>query len=201
MAKDFHQVVSERRSVRIFERRPVDMSALRRILETALLAPSAHNSQPVRFFVIEDNQLRKQLVGRMSEEYLRDLLTDGVNDSEAESTVARSRSLLLSAPALILAGLTMKDMWKYPDDLRNSHEYVMAVQSTAAAIQNALLAARAEGLASCWLCAPLFAKQAIVETLGLGGDIDPQAFVVLGHSSDAPDMPPRKPFDEIVVVL
>ncbi len=201
MMRDFYDVVSSRRSVRVFEEKPVDLASIRKVLEVATLAPSAHNSQPARFFVIPKGDVRTQMVNRMSEEYLRDLLDDGGAQEPAEETVSRSRKLLMSAPVLILAALTMKDMWKYSDDERNLHEHTMAVQSTAAAIQNALLAACAEGLASCWLCAPLFTKRAIVETLELGDDVEPQAFILLGHTSVPPEMPQRKPLEEIVQML
>jgi coenzyme F420-0:L-glutamate ligase/coenzyme F420-1:gamma-L-glutamate ligase len=201
MASDFYYVVSERRSVRLFEERPVENTVLKRILATTILAPSAHNAQPARFFVIPQGKMRMNLIDVMSEAYLRDLINDVVDENEAKEIVERSRSVLNSAPVLILAALTMREMWTYPDDERKSHEYVMAVQSTAAAIQNLLLSAQAEGLASCWLCAPLFTKRLVVETLDLEDDIEPQAFIILGHSTRLPRMPQRKPYEEIVHIL
>ncbi len=145
--------------------------------------------------------IRKHLVEKMVEIYLGDLINDNVDAKQAQERVERSKTILLNAPVLILAGLTMRNMWKYSDEERSSYEYAMAIQSTAASIQNLLLSAHAEGLASCWLCAPLFAKRTVIEMLGLDRDIDPQAFIVLGYSLQSIPMPHRKAFEEIVHML
>lgn len=201
MTSEFYDKVRNRRSVRFFNEKSVEKKVLRKILETSMYAPSAHNSQPTRFFVIPKGKMRINLVDKMSEVYFTDLINDNMDEKRAKETVERSGSIFKSAPVLILAALTMRDMWKYPDNERQSHEHVMAVQSTAAAIQTLLLAAQAEGYASCWLCAPLFTKKLIVEMLNLDNDIEPQAFIVLGHSSTRPPMPKRKSFEEIVHML
>ncbi len=201
MALDFYDVVYGRRSVRLFEERRIEDRTLRKILETALAAPSAHNAQPARFFVIPKGKLRNTLLQKMAEAYLKDLLSDKTEETKAKEIVERSMMILQKAPVLVLAGLTMEDMWVYPDDKRKSHEYTMAVQSTAASVQNLLLAAFCEGVASCWLCAPLFARDIVVETLDIDRIIDPQAFIILGYSSKTIDMPSRKAFEEVVQVL
>lgn len=201
MTSDFYRAIYGRRSVRCFDELPVDESVLRRVLETVIVAPSAHNSQPERFYVIPYGVFRKHLVEKMAEIYLGDLINDNVDAKQAQERVERSKTILLNAPVLILAGLTMRNMWKYSDEERSSYEYAMAIQSTAASIQNLLLSAHAEGLASCWLCAPLFAKRTVIEMLGLDRDIDPQAFIVLGYSLQSIPMPHRKAFEEIVHML
>jgi nitroreductase len=60
----------------------------------------------------------------------------------------------------------------------------MAVQSTALAGQNLLLAAHALGLASCWMCAPLFCPDVVAETLGLPEDWQPQALIAVGYAAE-----------------
>lgn len=201
MALDFYDVVYGRRSVRIFEEKQVEARTLKKILETTLAAPSAHNAQPARFFVIPRGKMRDTMLQQMAEAHLRDLLNDKMEERKAREVVERSKMILQNAPILVLVGLTMKDMWAYPDDKRKSHEYIMAVQSTAASVQNLLLAAFCEGVASCWLCAPLFARNVVVEALGIDRNIDPQAFIILGYSSKKIDMPGRKAFEEVVHML
>lgn len=187
--------------MRLFEEKQIEEPTLRRILESTVAAPSAHNAQPARFFVIPKGELRDTLLRKMADAYLRDLVSDKMEENKAKKTVERSKIILQKAPVLILAGLTMEDMWTYPDDKRKSHEYIMAVQSTAASIQNLLLAAFCEGVASCWLCAPLFARDIVTETLDIDRNIDPQAFIILGYSSKTIDMPSRKALDETVHML
>src|SRR5260221_7073878 len=75
----------------------------------------------------------------------------------------------------------MADMDRYPDAKRSAAEHQMAVQSVAMAVQNLLLAAHAEGLGACWMCAPLFCGDAVRGSLDLPADWQPQALVTLGQ--------------------
>jgi F420 biosynthesis protein FbiB-like protein len=95
---------------------------------------------------------------------------DGDDQADIERDVARSYARLTEAPVLIVVCLTMIAMDTYPDPQRSRHEWVMAAQSTAMASQNLLLQAHAEGLAACWVCAPLFVPELVGETLGLPSD-------------------------------
>jgi nitroreductase len=87
----------------------------------------------------------------------------------------------------------------YPDPARREAEFLMAVQSAAMATQNLLLAAHAEGLGACWLCAPLFCPDAVRAALGLAADLHPQGLVTLGHPVQAGKERPRKPLADIML--
>ena len=76
----------------------------------------------------------------------------------------------------------MADMDQYPDDRRQQAERVMAVQSVALAAQNLLLAAHAEGLGACWMCAPLFCPDVVRDALALPEDWEAQALIHAGIS-------------------
>lgn len=58
---DFLQLVKTRQSVRRFASRPVAAAHLMQCLEAARLAPSASNSQPWTFVVIDDPNIKDQL--------------------------------------------------------------------------------------------------------------------------------------------
>jgi coenzyme F420-0:L-glutamate ligase/coenzyme F420-1:gamma-L-glutamate ligase len=103
--------------------------------------------------------------------------------------VSRSYARLTGAPAIIIVCLSMVDMDRYPDDRRSRHEWTMAVQGTAMAAQNLLLMAHAEGLAACWLCAPLFVPELVRQILDLPEDWEPQGLITLGKA--AREMPPK----------
>ncbi|MCP8315808.1 MAG: nitroreductase family protein [archaeon] len=92
----------------------------------------------------------------------------------------------------------MKDMDKYKDDKRKNAEYLMAVQSVSAAIQNLLLATHAKGLGACWRCAPLFCMEAVREVLKIPNDFDPQALIEIGYPLEQPQMPPRKLLKSVI---
>jgi F420 biosynthesis protein FbiB-like protein len=86
----------------------------------------------------------------------------------------------------------------YPDARRQAAERLMAVQSVAMAVQNLLLAAHAEGLGACWMCAPLFCPDAVRSALSLPEDWEPQALVTLGYPGGPGKVPVRRPLADLV---
>ena len=57
----FLDLVKHRKSVRDFLDKPVEREKIMMCLEAARLAPSASNSQPWRFIVVDDRQLKNRL--------------------------------------------------------------------------------------------------------------------------------------------
>lgn len=55
------KVIFERRSIRVFKKKEVPDSLIRRILEAGRFAPSAGNCQPWKFVVIKDPQVIEQM--------------------------------------------------------------------------------------------------------------------------------------------
>ena len=53
---EFEQLIRERYSVRKFSDAPVEEEKLQKILEAGRLAPTGHNSQPQRIYVIESEE-------------------------------------------------------------------------------------------------------------------------------------------------
>jgi F420 biosynthesis protein FbiB-like protein len=196
--QNFYAFVSKRRSIRKYRDKPVPRECVERIIHSGTWAPSAHNVQPWRFIVLETPVAKHKLAEAMAADYRRDLELDGVLSHEVEEIVAASIERFTSAPLLLLVCLTMEDMDAYPDDVRQQVEYMMAVQSVAAAIQNLLLAAHAEGLGACWCCAPLFCPETVQTTLELPSSYEPQALITLGYAAETPSPSGRRPDAEIL---
>ena len=196
----FYGVVKGRRSVRSYTGERVRDDVLCRVFEAARWAPSAHNSQPWRFIVLEDLKVRERLVNAMKSAWIKDLLRDGVPMEKILKLVEEECvDRFMKSPVVILACLTMEDMDKYPDDRRRAAEHAMAVQSVAASIQNLLLAAHWEGLGACWVCAPLFCQEEVRRALCLPKELEPQAIITMGYPAEKPDPPARKRLSEIVL--
>jgi F420 biosynthesis protein FbiB-like protein len=176
--------IRTRRSIRRYRPDPVPHHLLQAIVTAAAWAPSAHNRQPWRFAVIEAAEVREGLARAMGVRLRADLTADGIPADAIERDAGRSYARLTGAPALIVFCLTMADMDTYPDARRQGNEVLMAVQSTAMAGQNALLAAHALGLAACWVCAPLFCQDVVIETLALPGDWQPQGLITVGYAAE-----------------
>ena len=108
---------------------------------------------------------------------------------------------ILSAPVVILLCLDMSEMDVYPDENRQQAERTMAIQSTAAAGLQLLLAAHAEGLGGVWACWPLFAPETIQSTLNLCESWEPQAMFFIGYPADDAKIKQRKEFKSVVKFL
>ena len=191
-----YRLATGRRSIRRYHANPVPAEVLERILTAARWAPSAHNRQPWRFATLTSFHWKDRLARAMGDRLRRDRMADGDPVEAIEQDVARSYARITGAPAVIVVALDMSDMDHYADD-RQRAERTMAVQSTAMATQNLLLAAHAEGLGACWMCAPLFCPDVVVEALSLPKGWEPQAIVTLGEPA-APGKPAtRRPLSEI----
>ena len=172
----------ERRSIRRYCDEALPAGLIERLLEVTRFAPSAHNRQPWRFAVL-DEASKTRLANAMGERLQADRTADGDARDEIERDVERSHARIVGAPAVIAACFSHADMDRYPDARRADAERLMAVQSTAMAVQNLLLLAHAEGLAACWMCAPLFCPETVRTALALPPDWQPQALITLGYSA------------------
>jgi F420 biosynthesis protein FbiB-like protein len=188
----------ERRSIRQYRTESLPAGLIERLLEAARFAPSAHNRQPWRFAALEDAAPKERLALAIGERLRADRQADGDNAADIEQDVARSHARITEAPAVIVACFTLADMDRYPDARRAAAERIMAVQGTAMAAQNMLLLAHAEGLAACWMCAPLFCADTVRAALDLPADWEPQALVTLGHPAVVGRMRPRRAIAEII---
>jgi F420 biosynthesis protein FbiB-like protein len=175
------QAIYARRSLRRYRDEAVPREIVHQLLSVAIWAPSAHNRQPWRFAVVENHDLKQRLALAMGARLRTDLTADGMAESLIEADVSRSYARITSAPVLIVLCLSMQDMDVYTDTRRNQLEYLMAVQSTAMAGQNLLLAAHDAGLGACWMCAPLFCPDVLQAVLTLPDDWQPQGLITLGY--------------------
>jgi F420 biosynthesis protein FbiB-like protein len=133
----------------------------------------------------------------MTSRLRRERAADGTSAEVIEADVARARRRLEGAQAAVVVCLTMEAMDRYPDTRRQSAEWTMAAQSVAMAGENLLLAASAEGLGACWMCAPLFAPDEVRRSLSLPDDWEPQGMVVLGYPAALPPRKPRRAIAEV----
>lgn len=177
-------LIRSRRSIRRYRAEAVPRDVIESLLDVAIWAPSAHNRQPWRFVVIQDDAQKAALASAMAARLRADLSADQVPAEIIEKDTARSYARITGAPVVIVVCMTLRDMDTYPDARRSHNETLMAVQSVAMAGQNLLLAAHDAGLAACWMCAPLFCPDTVQEALELADDWQPQGMVTLGYAAE-----------------
>ncbi len=189
----FQSLIRGRRSIRRYQPEPVPDDVLQRVLEAATWAPSAHNRQPWRFVVLTEPAQREALARRMGELLRAARTADGDETGDIEGDVTRSYNRIAGAAVAIVVFMTLEDMDSYPDARRSHAEELMAVQGAAMATQNLLVAAHAEGLGACWMCAPLFCQEEVGAALGVPLHWQAQALITLGYPASKGKPANRRP--------
>ncbi len=198
-ANDLATLLCNRRSVRIYQDRPIERALLEQMLEAARWAPSPHGRQPWRFVVLTQQEPKQRLAEQMGETWRVNLQMDGQSEEIVNIRLAKSYQRILRAPAIIIPCLYLEDLDRYPDQKRQANEITMAIQSLGAAVQNMLLMAYDLGLDTGWMCAPLFCPEVTCEALNLDKRFIPHALITVGYAAANPVRRPRLPLDRLII--
>ncbi|NTU72182.1 MAG: nitroreductase family protein [Coriobacteriia bacterium] len=166
---EFSEVLAKRRSVRHFNTKlDVSDEDIRALIEAAVIAPTAGNIQPWRFTIVRSMEARERLSGALHQRWAT------------------------SAPVVIVVCVDPRPCYaRYGD--RGEHLY--AIQDTALAAHNILMAAVDRGLASCWIGA--FDADAVRGALDIAAPFEPVAILPVGYSAESAGRPARRPLSEV----
>lgn len=170
------ELAATRSSVRSFQKTPVPREALLKCIEAARLAPSAENSQPWRYLIVDDPQLKDRL------------------SRHAFSGVYRATLWAAQAPVLVVLfarldllanrlGRRITGIPYYLIDIGISGEHFV-------------LQAQELGLGTCWI--GWFSARGVKKALKTPLGYRPSAMLAVGypaHSSQR--LKKRKPLEEI----
>lgn len=171
-----YRAIYERRDMRHFLPRPVDQEIFCRILQAAHAAPSVGLSQPWRFVRITLPALRRQIYELVQQE--RSRTANAMGERHAEFLRLKVEGILECGELLVCA---VQDGGTEEVFGRLSMPQ-MSLASTACAIQNLWLAARAEGLGMGWVS--MFDPKALASLLKLPEDVQPVAVLCVGHVTE-----------------
>jgi iodotyrosine deiodinase len=104
-ARQFHEVLSKRRSVREFSSRPVERATIEWLVRCAASAPSGANRQPWRFVCVQDPALKRKIrMGAEAEEaqFYRERATQEWLEALAPLGTDEHKPFLELAPWLIV---------------------------------------------------------------------------------------------------
>ncbi len=163
---ELYEVMRRRRSIRGFKPVPIPPAALERICEAVRLAPTACNLQPFRFLLVQSPEKKA-----------------AVCDCYKRGT------WLATAPLIVVALGNRGTAWKR---LNGTPAHVI---DTSIALEHLVLAAEAEGLGSCWICA--FDQDELHRTLGVSDDWEVVAMTPVGYPDAEPRPFARKPVSEL----
>ena len=168
-----HRVIHERRDMRHFVPLPVDPETLRRLLDAAHAAPSVGLSQPWRFIRVTRPPLRQQIHELIQQE--RQRTAAALKERGEEFLRLKIDGVLECGELLVVA---VRDGGAQEIFGRRTLPE-MDIASTACAIQNLWLAARAEGLGMGWVS--IFDPAALARLLEFPDGVRPMAVLCLGH--------------------
>jgi nicotinate-nucleotide--dimethylbenzimidazole phosphoribosyltransferase len=195
-----HRVIAERRDIRRFRPDDVPQDVLLRVLEAAHRAPSVGLMQPWRLIVVRELEPRIAIRRLAQRERLR----------QAERFDERARQFLdQKIEGVVEAPLGICVCCDHGDPgtevLGRATIPETDTYSTACAVENLWLAARAEGLGVGWVS--FYRPDDLRELLGIPARADPIAYLCLGWPDERPVRPglesagwsARLPLDAVVM--
>jgi nitroreductase len=160
------EAILTRHSVNKVKPDPLEHATIQRLLLAAVQAPNHYHIRPWRFVVLTGKS--RQALGEVMTQSLRKRTPD-----LSESAMEIERAKPLRAPVLIAVGVDKSD-----DPRVLEIENICAV---AAAVENLLLAAHAEGLGAMWRTGPAARDPDVKEFLGLARDRELLGFIYIGY--------------------
>jgi nitroreductase len=193
------KTIKERRSIRSFSKDDIPDERIGMLLQAANEAPSAHNQQSWRFIVLtgEKKQAFAELVAEGSNRFPK----------PASALLRMAARSIASAPVVIAVANSGDlidhgtELFKVEKEMAHDFFRTMEIQSSAAAVQNLLLAATSLGLAAVWLGILFLMKDDVLTFLGEpAGEF--MAVIPVGYASrEAGSGPKKQPFDMKVKYL
>ncbi|WP_329152899.1 nicotinate-nucleotide--dimethylbenzimidazole phosphoribosyltransferase [Streptomyces sp. NBC_01456] len=179
-----HRVMRERRDIRNgFRSDPIPNDVLLRVLEAAHTAPSVGHSQPWDFVVIRSAETREkmhQLAMQQREAYAKSL-----PKARAKQFRELKIEAILETPVNIV--VTADSTRGGRHTLGRHTQPQMAPYSSALAVENLWLAARAEGLGVGWVS--FFDEREMVRELDLPDHLEVVAYLCVGYVDEFPEEP------------
>ena len=184
LSQDLYDVIARRRDVRAeFSGEPVDLGALRRVLEAAHHAPSVGHSQPWDFVLVFDDQTREAFAEHVEAER---------QTFAAELPPERGKTFeRIKVEGIRESGLGV--VVTYDPDRGGQHvlgRHAIAdtgLYSTCLAIQNLWLATTAEGLGVGWVS--FYREEFLADLVGLPDGVRPVAWLCLGPITELQEVP------------
>lgn len=176
---ELEKCLNGRRSIRKYAKKPVEKDKIIKIIEAAQMAPSWKNSQASRFYVVSSSDMREKLLACLPE---------------------FNRESVENAPVLIVTSVVTKRSGferdgSYSTHLKDGFQYF----DNALAVQNLCLKAYEEGLGT--LIMGLYDEKKIKELLGMPSEQELVAVIGVGYPDIEPDVPQRKPTEDVVTFL
>lgn len=178
---EIFEAIHTRQSIGKVKPDPVPRELIEKLLSAAVQAPNHYKVRPWRFVVLTGG----------ARERLGDVMADSLKSAHPEyppEAFEKERKKPLQSPVLIAVGVDKPTEAKVLE--------IENISATAAAVQNLLLAAHAEGLGAKWRTGSSATDPKVKEFLGFTPDQHLLAFVYIGYPEFEPGPCQRPSFEE-----
>lgn len=170
-----------RRSIRDYEDRGLEHPLIEELLNAAVQAPSAHNTQPWSFVIVKGEERLKSLSSRAKACLVEDHWDDPRMDPYRELLSSEEFDIFYGAPVLVIV-------------CAEDHP-IIPVEQCFLAAENFMLAAQDRGLGTCCIgwALPYLSQPEIKAELEIPEAVVPALPIVVGWPRETPEPTPRDP--------
>ncbi len=167
---EFGELIRKRRSLRRYAPKPVAREIVNRCLEAARIAPSACNSQPWHFIIVDDEGLKNKVAAAAFSGIYS--FNGFARDASVLVVVVRERQAYFSAVGGFFRGV------RY------------SLIDIGIACEHFILQAEEEGVGSCWL--GWFNEKGVKKALGIPRSKKVDVMISMGYAQDAQEKPQQR---------
>ena len=205
-----NEIITSRRSIRKFTEEEISDETIKEIIQSALYAPSACNSQCYHFVAVKNKELIEK-IALETEKGIEQFYAD-CNDEEYIARKKKQVTFFRKAPLVIFAYMT--EMQYYDSrsveyykskgfDSKEMTEQLGSydVLSVGAAIENMLLTIHSKGLGACWMNDPIVSADRISSVLNVNPGYHLLSVIPVGKSAYEPRPKASKTLDDILEIM
>ena len=208
---DILNAIDNRKTIRKFTTKKPTTDEIKRMINSARLAPSAINAQNWRFIAVLNDDIKQKMAQSVLDGY--DSIISKI-DPETASQVERFKGhstffthapLVIvcveqKAPAFMEGVLEKANFAPEKIKLMRPDSYLL---SMGGAVENILLTAYSLGYGSCWMVAPVLGEEGMRKTLKLSDNEKIVSILSIGEPApDATDKrSPKKDLNEIIEIV
>ena len=169
-------LLKHRKSIRDFSDRPVERKKIMMCLEAARLAPSACNSQPWKFIVVDDRQLK-----------------DKLGDAAFRGIYSMNSFCKMAPVLVVVVSEKSKFLARIGGMFRGTKYYLIDI---GVAVEHFVLQAEDLGLGTCWIGS--FFPEKVRPILGIPDDVAIIELMAIGYAADEQKVQKREAIENVL---
>ncbi len=207
---EIFECVDTRKTIRKYSDYVPTDDEIKRIINSARLAPAAMNTQNWKFIAVFNKDIKHKMVEAVLNKY--DEITSKLDEATAKQVSSyKAHSIFFETAPVVIVCVETKapsfmggvlEMAGYSQDEISNMRPDSYLLSMGGAIENMALSAHALGLSSCWMVAPILAYEEFKNLLNLKEEDKIVTILTIGKPyADNPNRAPKKPLEEVMEIM